>query len=87
MTQVMTQSRNSYIPNLFVSDLKIWLILLKKFHLLSGEVARANTVLGSLVSCPREHLVAQTELLQILQPLELRSVDNPPTRHMLDYYF
>ena len=74
MPEVVAESRQSNVPHFMVGDVHIRLLLLEYLHLLPSQVACADAVLKSSVSCGGKHLVGQTELLQVLQALELGCV-------------
>lgn len=78
MTKVVTKTCYRDIEHLSISHAQIRLFSLNNQHLFPGQVTGANTVLKTFVTGVREHLVTEAQLLQVLQALKLRRINNVP---------
>jgi hypothetical protein len=78
MSNIMDQASNCDILNLIVSDLQIWLRPLQYVHLFIGKITGSNTVLKSFVRGLRKHELATPKLMQVLQSLKCRRINNVP---------
>lgn len=78
VTKVMAQTCDRYVSDFGRGYLEFRLVFCQELHLLFGKVTGAYAVFGSFVSAAREHLVAEAELLEALEPFELRGVDDAP---------
>lgn len=76
----MAKSRNRHIPDVCVGYAQFRLCFLQSAHLFSGQVTRAYWVLKASVRSWRENLIAHAELLEILESLKMRCVDDLPTK-------
>lgn len=78
MSQVVAETCDCYVADLFLSYIEIRLMLFEQLHLFAGEEASSDAMLCSFVCSTRENLVAEAKLLESLEALELRSVNDVP---------
>ena len=76
----MHQASDRHIADFAVRNLQVRLGISDNFHLLSCQVRDTDTMLKSAMAARGEHLIAEAELLEVLQALKGRSVNDLPAK-------
>ena len=86
MAEVMHQASDRHIADFAVRNLQVRLGISDNFHLLSCQVRDTDTMLKSAMAARGEHLIAEAELLEVLQALKGRSVNYLPAKQAAQYW-